>query len=333
MKTAFITGISGQDGSYLAEYLLEQNYTVHGLIRPGPAEQMEPSLWRLHAVRNRLTLHTAPLLNTQALTGILKDVQPDECYHLAAQSFAGDSPHSEMETIQTNVDGTHSVLLAIRNAAPHCRVFFAGSAQMFGDAPHAPQTEATPFRPINLYGVSKVAAYDLVQYYMRHHHLFVSTGLLYNHESPRRSFEFVTRKITASAARIKLGLQKELRLGNLDSVRDWGFAGDYVVAMHAALNVDAPGDYVIATGETHRIRDLLERVFAELELEVEPYVVQDEEFFRPTEKVPLVGDATRARERLGWEPKMPFEDWVRQMAWADMDYFQKLTAGGKLSEK
>ena len=322
MKRALITGITGQDGSYLAERLLDRNYEVHGLIRPGAGDASDPSFWRIQKVRDRLHLHAGNLEEARDLEDLIQSIQPEECYHLAAETFVFNSPEDESAILKSNTLSTHHLLLALKAHAPECRFFFAGSSEMFGHAPDAPQNENTPFNPRSIYGVSKVIGHDLIRYYREHQGLYACTGILYNHESPRRSSRFVTRKITSTAVKIKLGLESELRLGNLESERDWGHAKDTVAAMHAMLTADNPEDYVIATGQTHTIRDFLERAFGELDLDYEETLVIDPELYRPQEEVPLAGDSGKIRSRLNWEPKVSFEEMVREMVQSDLEYFQ-----------
>ena len=323
MKKTFITGISGQDGSYLAEYLLGLGYEVHGLIRP--AYKKDDALWRIESIRDQVKLHIGELDNSQQLESLVRTLQPDECYHLAAKSFAGLATGQEAAILQVNVNGTHHLLSALNSVAPECRFFFAGSSEIFGAAEVAPQTETTPFHPRSVYGESKVKGHELVRQYRDQHQLFACTGILYNHESPRRGLRFVTRKITSTAVKIKLGLESELRLGNIEAERDWGFAGDTVAAMHACLNnVEAPEGFVIATGWTHTVRELLALAFGELDLNYESYLVIDPDFVRPQEAVSLVGDASRAKLKLGWQPRKSFEDMIREMVLSDLDYFSHL---------
>ena len=324
MKKVLITGIAGQDGSYLAEYLLAQGYEVHGLIRPSDDNEEDRSFWRIQSIRDKLFLHACDLEDYNNLEVIIQAVQPDECYHLAAETFVFNSLEDESAILKANTQSTHHLLLGLKNHAPECRLFFAGSSEMFGQASESPQDESTPFNPRSIYGVSKVIGHDLIRYYRDHLGLFACTGVLYNHESPRRGTRFVTRKITSTAVKIKLGMETELRLGNIESERDWGYAGDTVVAMHAILNADQPDHYVIATGTTHTIQNLLEQAFEALGLDYEEYLVIDEEFYRPKEEVPLVGDASKIRSQLQWEPKVSFEDMVQEMVQSDLEYFQSL---------
>ncbi|MGQ9859923.1 MAG: GDP-mannose 4,6-dehydratase [Thermodesulfobacteriota bacterium] len=316
---ALITGITGQDGSYLAEFLLERGYEVHGIVRRVAIEDPEQRLWRIRHIWDRLHIHAGSLESYASIFKVIERVQPDECYHLSAQSFVSYSFEDEFSTINTNVNGTHFMLAALKDAAPRCKFYFAGSSEMFGNAPESPQKETTPFYPRSPYGISKVAGFHLTRNYREAYGLFGVSGILFNHESPRRGLEFVTRKVTRTAARIKLGLTKELRLGNLDARRDWGFAGDYVRAMWLMLQQDEPSDYVIATGETHSVRELVETAFALLDLDWREYVVVDEALFRPAEVFDLRGDAGRARRDLGWEPQVGFRDLVRTMVESDLE--------------
>lgn len=315
---ALITGIAGQDGSYLAELLLSKGYEVHGVVRRVAIEDTEHKLKNIRHLLNRVHLHVASLDNVLSLIKVVKNVAPDECYHLAASSFVSYSFEDEISILNNNVDSTHYLLAAIREFAPHCRVYFAGSSEMFGNALRSPQDETTPFNPRSIYGISKVAGYHLVRNYRSQYGLFACTGILYNHESPRRGYEFVTRKIIAAAVGIKLGSTKPLVLGNLDAYRDWGYAPDYVRAMWLMLQADTPDDYVVATGETHRVRDFVEAAFSSLDLDYEQHVKIDPSLFRPTETVPLCGNASKAATRLGWSRTISFPDMIRVMIEAEM---------------
>jgi GDPmannose 4,6-dehydratase len=324
MKKALITGITGQDGSYLAEYLLAKGYEVHGLIRPNAGSEEDCFSWRIQSIRDKLFLHACNLEDYSNLETILRSIQPEECYHLAAETFVFNSLEDESAILKTTTQSTHHLLLGLKNMVPDCRFFFAGSSEMFGQASESPQNENTPFNPRSIYGVSKLIGHDLIRYYRDHLGLFACTGVLYNHESPRRGTRFVTRKITSTAVRIKLGMETELRLGNIEAERDWGCAGDTVAAMHAMLNADQPDHYVIATGTTHTIQKFLEQAFGELDLDYGKYLMIDPEFFRPKEDVPLIGDAGKIRSQLHWEPKVSFEDMVRKMVQSDLEYFRSL---------
>ena len=322
-KKALITGITGQDGSYLAEHLLSLGYEVHGIVRRVALEDPTHHLWRLLSISDRLNFHSGTLESFPALYKILRDVQPDECYHLAAQSFVSISFEDEFSTMQTNINGTHYLLAAIKDTAPECRFYFAGSSEMFGMVEETPQRETTRFHPRSVYGITKVAGFELTRNYREAYNLFTCTGILFNHESPRRGFEFVTRKISSTAARIKLGLEKELRLGNIDAKRDWGFSGEYVQMMHSMLQQKNPDDFVIGTGETHSVREFLQIVFEDLNLNYEDFLVIDQRFYRPAEVEILVADPSKAREKLGWDPKVTFTEIALKMVRYDYDNLKK----------
>ncbi len=261
MKKVLITGIDGQDGSYLAEFLLNKGYQVHGVVRRVALEDPEHQLWRIRHLLKKVKIHAGSMESFASLFKVVNKVKPDECYHLAAQSFVSYSFEDEFSTINTNINGTHYILTAIKELAPHCRFYFAASSEMFGKAKEIPQDEDTSFHPRSPYGISKVAGFDLTRNYREAYGLFACNGILFNHESPRRGFEFVTRKITNAVAEIKFGLAKELRLGNLNARRDWGFSGDYIKAMWLMLQQNKPDDYVIATGETHTVKEFVEVAF------------------------------------------------------------------------
>lgn len=316
---ALITGISGQDGSYLSELLLAKGYEVHGVVIRNQLEDPDRELWRLSGFINDLKLHPASIESFPALLRIINEIEPDECYHLAAVSFVSYSFDDDFSTFNTNVHGTLNVISAIHQVVPDCRFYFAGSSELFGRAQTSPQNENTPFHPRSIYGITKATGYYLTSNYRDIYGMFASNGILYNHESPRRGFEYVTRKITLGAAKIKLGLSKELSLGNLDAVRDWGFAGDYVRAMWQILQKDQPGDYVIATGETHSVREFCDIAFSRLGLDYHDFVIVDERFIRPSEIVPLIGDAAYARKELGWKPSITFQELVKMMVDADYE--------------
>jgi GDPmannose 4,6-dehydratase len=303
-RVALITGITGQDGSYLSELLLSRGYRVHGLFRPDEPPGL-PEVVR----------HDADLTDAKAVARAIGAAAPDELYHLGAQSFVHGE---EVSTVHVNVNGTLHVLEAVRRAAPACRVFFASSAEVFGEPETSPQDERTPMRPRNIYGVTKVAGLELMRVYREQHRLFTCCAILYNHESPRRGPNFVTRKITRAAARIKLGLESELRLGNLDAVRDWGRARDYVRGMWLMLQQTDPDDYVLATGQGRTVRDFVEAAFSAAGLDWQQYVRTAPEYWRPAEPVPLVGNAAKARAALGWTPDTAFGDLVAEMVEADL---------------
>ena len=318
-KRALVTGITGQDGSYLAEYLLGLGYEVHGLVRRVALEQPEHRLSRLHDVLNRITIHAGSLESYASIFHIFTKNQFDECYHLAAQSFVAESFTDGFSTMATNINGTHYVLAALREVQPNCKFYFAGSSEMFGKVRETPQRETTQFHPRSPYGISKVAGFHLTMNYREAYGLFGCNGILFNHESPRRGFEFVTRKISHGVARIKLGLASELRLGNLEAKRDWGHAKDYVRAMHLMLQQDTPDDYVVATGQTHSVQELCELAFAEAGLDYRDYVKTDEKVYRPAEVDLLIGDARKAEAVLGWRPEVDFYRLVKEMVHADIE--------------
>ncbi len=318
MKKALITGITGQDGSYLAEQLLELGYEVHGLVRRVALEDPTRRFTRLEHLLDRVTLHPASLESYPSIFSVLSKHNFDECYHLAAQSFVAESFADGFSTMNTNINGTHYMLAALRELQPECRFYFAGSSEMFGKVRETPQTEETPFHPRSPYGISKVAGFDLTRNYREAYGMFCVSGILFNHESPRRGYEFVTRKITSTVARIKLGLATELRLGNLDAKRDWGHADDYVRAMRLMLEQAVADDFVVATGETHSVREFCERAFSKVGLDYREFVKQDERFYRPAEVDLLMGDATKARRVLGWEQGRTFQQLVDEMVESDL---------------
>ena len=316
-RRALISGITGQDGSYLAEWLLGKGYEVHGVVRRVAIEDPEHRLTRLDSIRGQIKLHAASLESYASIHQVVAQVMPDECYHLAAQSFVSYSFDDEFSTLNANINGTHYLLAAAKNMVPRCRFYFAGSSEMFGKADEVPQTERTRFHPRSTYGISKVAGFDLTRNYREAYGMHASSGILFNHESPRRGFEFVTRKITSGVARIAAGKAKELRLGNLDAKRDWGHAREYVQAMWLMLQQAEPDDYVIATGRTHTVREFAELAFAQAGLDYRNYVTPDPDLFRPAEVNILQGDASKARQKLGWEHRIGFEALVREMVEAD----------------
>ena len=267
-KSAFITGITGQDGSYLAEFLLKKGYNVHGMVRRVAAEDENHRFWRLRHIRNKIKIHSGSLESYASIINIITKIKPDEIYHLGAQSYIDYAFKDEFSTINTNINGTHFLLSAIKEFTPKTKFYFAASSEMFGKVREVPQTEKTPFYPRSVYGVSKVAGFDLTRNYREAYNLFCCSGILFNHESPRRGFEFVTRKITHSVARIKFGLQKDLKLGNLDAKRDWGHAKDYVEAMWLMLNQRQPEDYVISTGKHYSVRDFTKLAFDLVDLDL-----------------------------------------------------------------
>lgn len=317
-KKALITGITGQDGSYLAEYLLNLGYEVHGLVRRVALEAPETRFSRLSHIVDRLILHPATLESYPSIYNIISKHDFDECYHLAAQSFVAESFSDGFSTMNININGTHYVLAALRDLRPKCRFYFAGSSEMFGKAEEVPQTETTKFHPRSPYGISKVAGFHLTRNYRDAYEMYCVSGILFNHESPRRGFEFVTRKVTNAVAQIKLDQATELKIGNLEAKRDWGHAADYVRAMHLMLQQPTPDDYVIATGETHSVREFCELAFGEVGLNYKDYVRVDERYYRPAEVDLLIGDAQKAREVLGWGPKYTFRELITEMVQSDL---------------
>ena len=319
MKRALITGITGQDGSYLAELLLAKGYEVHGLVRRVALEDPEHRLSRIQPIVQHIQLHAASLESYASIHSVVNKVQPDECYHLAAQSFVSYSFDDEFSTLNANINGTHYVLSAVRSMSIDCKFYFAGSSEMFGKAEETPQKETTRFHPRSSYGISKVAGFDLTRNYREAYGMHATSGILFNHESPRRGFEFVTRKISSGVARIVAGKAKELRLGNLEAKRDWGYAPEYVEAMWLMLQKPEPDDYVIATGETHSVREALELAFALAGMDYRDHVVQDVGLSRPAEVNLLLGDATKARLELGWSAKTTFKQLINTMLRADCE--------------
>jgi GDPmannose 4,6-dehydratase len=322
-RSALITGITGQDGSYLAEFLLEQGYEVHGMVRRSSTEHFE----RIEHIRHRVTLHQGDMLDHRSLVDALRASQPDEIYNLAAMSFVAASWVQPTLTAEFSGVGVTRLLEAMREVCPEARFYQASSSEMFGMVREVPQTEMTPFYPRSPYGVAKCYGHFITVNYRESYGLHATSGILFNHESPRRGLEFVTRKITWYAAAIKLGLQTELRLGNLTAERDWGFAGDYVRAMWLMLQQDEPEDYVIATGVAHSVRTCLEVAFDHVGVPIDDYVVLDPVFQRPAEVEHLIGDPSKARRVLGWEPEVDFEQLIRMMV--DADY--RLLATGQRS--
>jgi GDPmannose 4,6-dehydratase len=317
-RTALITGITGQDGSYLAEFLLSQGYRVIGMVRRASTENFE----RIAHLRGKVELRQADLLDQLSLIELVKDVQPSEVYNLAAQSFVPTSWQQPVLTAEFDAVGVSRVLEAIRLAAPEARFYQASSSEMFGKVRETPQKETTPFHPRSPYGVAKVYGHYITVNYRESYDLFACSGILFNHEGPRRGREFVTRKVSEGVARIKLGMQSELRMGNLDARRDWGFAGDYVEAMWRMLQQSAPDDYVVATGETHSVKELVDVAFKCAGLDWEQYVKIDPAFLRPAEVDLLVGDASKAKRVLGWTPRVTFHGLVEMMVRADLERLQ-----------
>jgi GDPmannose 4,6-dehydratase len=314
-KTALITGITGQDGSYLAEWLLEQGYRVCGMVRRASTENFQ----RIEHLRDHLELYQADLLDQTSLAQVLGDVQPDEVYNLAAMSFVPTSWQQPVLTAEFTAVGVTRLLDALRNVCPRARFYQASSSEMFGRVRETPQRETTPFHPRSPYGVAKVYGHFITVNYRESYGLFACSGILFNHESPRRGLEFVTRKISSGVARIKLGLARELRLGNLLAQRDWGFAGDYVRAMWLMLQQEQAEDYVVGTGETHCVEELVRIAFDHAGLDWKAHVVVDPQFYRPAEVDLLLADPSRARKQLGWVPKVGFKQLVSMMVDADLE--------------
>ena len=314
-RRALITGITGQDGSYLADFLLEKGYEVHGTVRRSSVERFE----RIQHIRERVTLHQMDLLDQLSIITVLEDVEPWEVYNLAAQSFVPTSWNQPLLTGEFTALGVTRMLEGLRVVNPDIRFYQASSSEMFGKVRHTPQNEETPFYPRSPYGVAKVYGHFITVNYRESYDLFAVSGILFNHESPRRGLEFVTRKVSDGVARIKLGLAEVLRLGNLEACRDWGYAGDYVDAMWRMLQGEEAEDYVIGTGVMHSVRDLCRIAFDHVGLDWQAYVMEDPRFFRPAEVEELCADASKAEERLGWVPRVSFEELVRMMVDADIE--------------
>jgi GDPmannose 4,6-dehydratase len=319
MKRALITGITGQDGSYLAEFLLGKKYEVYGMVRRSSTINYE----RIGHIQDRLKLIQGDLLDQNSLIEALRISEPDEVYNLGAQSFVPTSWNQPVLTGEFTALGVTRMLESIRTVNPKIRFYQASSSEMFGKIRETPQNERTPFYPRSPYGVAKVYGHWITVNYRESYGIFCCSGILFNHESPRRGLEFVSRKVTSAAAKIKLGLQKELRIGNLDAHRDWGFAGDYVEAMWLMLQQEEPEDYVVATGISHSVNDLIKVTFDHVELDWEEYVVSDPKLFRPAEVDFLLGDPRKAKSKLGWQPKVTFEELIRMMVEADLQIHQR----------
>ena len=323
IKKALITGITGQDGSYLAEFLLRKNYRVHGLVRRVASEDSNHRLWRLRHMLDKITLHPASLESYASMAKIIQRIKPNEVYHLGAQSYIDYSFRDEFSTLNTNINGTHYILSALKEFSPKTKFYFAGSSEMYGKVRQIPQTEKTPFYPRSVYGISKVAGFDLTRNYREAYKMFCCSGILFNHESPRRGFEFVTRKITHAVARIKFGLQKDLKLGNMDAKRDWGHAEDYVEAMWLMLNKKKPDDYVISTGIQYSVRDFAKLAFKLVDLDYRKFIKIEKNLYRPSEVDSLLGDCRKAKRELKWKPKYNFKKLVEDMVRADLEFVEK----------
>ncbi|MDH4127185.1 MAG: GDP-mannose 4,6-dehydratase [Spirochaetota bacterium] len=340
-KKALITGITGQDGGYLAEFLLDKGYEVYGLVRRVAIEDPENRMKRILHLKGKINLIAASIDNFSSVYKAISQLKPDEIYHLAAQSFVSYSFEDEFSTLQTNINGTHILLSACKELVPSAKFYFAGSSEMFGKVIEVPQTENTPFRPRSSYGISKVTGFELTRNYREAYNFFACNGILFNHESPRRGYEFVTRKITSTVAKIKYGLPNQLILGNIDAKRDWGYAPDYVKAMWLMLNHHEPDDFVIATGETHSVREFVESSFGYAGIDIEWDGVGLEEkgidrqtgkillsinkdFFRPAEVNLLVGNAQKAKNILKWEPTVKFDQLIKIMVENDLNIVKEL---------
>ena len=317
-KVALITGVTGQDGSYLAELLLKKKYKVHGIVRRVALEDKVHRLWRLKEIENKIILHTASMESYASIVKVIQKIKPNEIYHLAAQSYVSYSFEDEFSTINTNVNGTHYVLSAIKEFSPKSKFYFAGSSEMFGKVIETPQKENTPFHPRSPYGISKVTGHELTRNYREAYNLFCCSGILFNHESPRRGYEFVTRKISYSVARIKYGLQKELFLGNIKTKRDWGHAKDYVKPMWLMMQQKKPTDFVIATGKQFSVEQFAKLAFRVAGLNYKDYIKIDKKLFRPAEVNTLIGNYSKAKKILRWKPKINFEDLVYDMVESDL---------------
>ena len=319
-KVALITGISGQDGSYLAELLLAKGYKVHGIIRRVALEDEAHRIWRIRHILDDIILHAASLESYASIFKIVQKIKPDEVYHLAAQSYVTYSFEDEFSTLNTNINGTHYILSAVKEFSKSLKFYFAGSSEMFGKVQKTTQDENTPFHPRSAYGISKVTGYHLTKNYREAYKLHASSGILFNHESPRRGFEFVTRKISHAAARIKKGLQKKLKLGNINAKRDWGHAQDYVKAMWLMIQQDNPGDYVIGTGIENSVKDFAKKAFKHVGLNYKDHIVIDKSLMRPADVNALLANYSKAKKILKWKPEVSFDDLVKCMVESDLEF-------------
>jgi GDPmannose 4,6-dehydratase len=322
MKKALITGIAGQDGSYLAEFLLSKGYEVHGIDREVVINGIPQPMKNIQHIADEIQIHIDSLDNIASVNSLIKKIMPDECYHLAASTFVSFSFEDEFSVLNNNINSTHYLLSSIKEHSPSCRFFFAASSEMFGNAANSPQDENTPYNPRSVYGISKLAGYHLVDYYRSQHGIFACSGILYNHESPRRGYNFVTKKIISTAVKIKRGIEDKLLLGNLDAYRDWGYAPDYVNAMRLMLQADKPCDYVIATGELHSVKELLETAFTYLGLDYTRYIKIDENLVRPSETIQLCGNPDRAEKELMWKRTKSFKEIIKEMIDFEMELYK-----------
>lgn len=317
MKKALITGVAGQDGSYLADLLLLKGYEVHGIVKRESVEDANHRLGNLSHSVDRIHLHPVSVNNHLSLYKLFRDIQPDECYHLAASSFVHYNFDDEFLILNNNFNSTHYLLSTIKELKPSCRLFFAGSSEMFGEPDESPQTELTRFNPKSIYGISKIASYYMIRNYRDKEGLFACTGIMYNHESPRRGHQFVTRKITSTVAKIARGEASTLSLGNLDALRDWGWAPDYVEAMWRILQTETPDDFIVSTGKLHSVRDFVDIAFRLAGLDYKKYVTTDPRFFRPSEHIPLCGNPSKIAATLSWKNSRSLEEIIGSMLQAD----------------
>ena len=322
IKKALITGITGQDGSYLSEFLLKKNYQVYGLVRRVALEDESHRLWRIKHLLKKIKLRSASLESYASIVKIIQNIKPDEIYHLGAQSYVAYSFEDEFSTLNTNINGTHYILSAIKDFSPKTKFYFAGSSEMFGKVQKNKQDEKTRFYPRSAYGISKVAGFELTRNYREAYNIFACTGILFNHESPRRGFEFVTRKISSSVAKIKLGKQKVLQLGNIYAKRDWGHAKDYVEAMWLMLQQQKPEDFVIGTGKMHSVEDFAKLAFSIVGLNYKKYVKLNKTLLRPAEVDTLKANYSKAKKYLKWKPKTNFTQLVKEMVKEDLKFFK-----------
>lgn len=322
MKKAIITGITGQDGSYLAKLLLSKGYEVHGIVRRESLEDSE-KLKNIDSIKNNLVLHEGTLTDHLGIYKVFASVRPDECYHLSAASFVNYSFNDEFQTMGVNFNSTHYLLSTIREIKKECKFFLAGSSEMFGEPLESPQTELTPFNPKSIYGISKLSSHFLLKNYREKENIFGCTGIMYNHESPNRGNQFVTKKIISSAVKIKHGMQKELYLGNVDALRDWGYAPDYVNAMWLMLQAEKPDDYIVATGILHTVREFLDMTFSHLGLNYKDYLKVDPRFYRASEKNALCGNATKIQNALGWENSKKLDEIIHEMIESELQHLNQ----------
>jgi len=318
-KKALITGISGQDGYYLSKLLLKKNYEVHGVVRRVALEDPDHRLWRIKEILNKIKLHVGSLESYASIVKIVNSIKPNEIYHLAAQSFVGDSFVDEFSTMNSNINGTHYILSAVREFSPKSKFYFAGSSEMFGKVKNIPQNENTPFHPRSPYGISKVTGFDLTRNYRESYNLYCCSGILFNHESPKRGYEFVTRKISLGVAKITCGLEKYIYLGNISAKRDWGHSSDYVIAMWLMLQQKKPSDFVIGTGKNHSVKDFVKIAFETVGLDYKKYIKIDKKLYRPAEVQTLLSDYSKAKKVLKWKPTIDFKQLVKEMVQTDLE--------------